>query len=104
MYLDLPPPTNLKATALTPNSVEVTWDQSSGATGYAISYANTTTSDGKSVTMKRDSRISYTLTGLEGDTQYTITVQGTTNDGNKSAESEQTLVTTPSSKWCIMIP
>ena len=103
LYLDLLPPTNLKATALTPNSVEITWDQSSGATGYVISYTATTTLHGKRVIVERDSSISHTLTGLKGDTQYTVTVQGTTNDGNKSAESEQTLVTTPS-KWCITIP
>ena len=92
MYLELPAPTNVKATALSSNSVEVTWDQSSGATGYAISY---TTTDKRSVIVKSDSKISRTLNDLKDDTDYTITVQGTTNGDEKGVESDKVSVKTP---------
>ena len=96
MYLGLPAPANVKVTALAHNRVEVTWDQSSGATGYAISYATTATDgDHKRVIMKRQGSMSHILTDLEDDTDYTITVQGTTNGGMcKGAESDQTTVKT----------
>ena len=97
MYLDLSAPTNVRATALSSNSVEVTWDQLSGATGYAISYAASATED-KRVTVKRDCIMRHTLTGLEDDTNYTIAVQGTTNDGNKDVESEKTYTSVTTSK------
>ena len=92
MYLELPAPTNVKATALSSNSVEVTWDQSSGATGYAISYITT---DEQCVTVKRDSSISRTLYDLKDDTDYFITVQGTTDEGKKGVESDKASVKTP---------
>ena len=94
MYLA---PTNVRATVLTPDSVEVTWDQSSSATGYAISYAATAIED-KRVTVTRDCSMSQILTDLKDDTEYTISVQGTTNDGNKDLESDKTYTSVKTSK------
>ena len=95
MYLDLSAPTNVEATALSSNSVKVTWDQSSGATGYAISYFATATKD-KRVTMRRDCSMSYTLTDLKDNTEYTIAVQSTTKFNGSDGESAKihTSVTT----------
>ena len=88
-HVGFPAPTNVRATALTPYSAEVKWDQSSGATGYLISYtttANVTVSDG--------STTSYTLTDLKQNTQYTITVLATSGDNRMSAKSNEVTVTT----------
>ena len=41
IYIDLPAPTNVKATVLSHCSVEVTWDELSDATEYIISYSTT---------------------------------------------------------------
>ena len=90
------PPTAVKATVLTPRSVEVTWDQSSSSdvTGYLISYTTTASyTSGGSVTVSGRSTTSHTLTNLEEDTLYTITVQATTSDG-MSANSNEVSVRT----------
>ena len=94
--VDLPAPANVKATPLSSNSIEVTWDQAPGATGYTITYATKTTDGDQSrVIKRRHSCLSHILTDLEYDTDYTITVQGTTNDDdNEGAKSGQTSVKT----------
>ena len=97
MFLELSAPTNVKATALSSNSVEVTWDQSSGATGYAISYAATATKD-KRMIVRRDCSMRHTLTDLKDDTEYTIAVHGTANDGSKDVESAKTETSVTTSK------
>ena len=85
------PPTNVRATVLTPRSVEVTWTLSSSpnVTGYIISY--TTTAEyidmnirSNSVTISSNSATSHILNNLEEGTLYTIGVQATTNDGRMS--------------------
>ena len=95
MYLA---PTDVKATVLTPNSVKVTWDQSSGATGYSISYAATATKDTR-MTKTRSCSMSQILTDLKDDTEYTINVQGTAYDGKKDVESSRTYTTVTTSKY-----
>ena len=90
------PPTNVKATVLTPRSVEVTWTVSSSpdVTGYLISYTTTAEyTSGGSVTVNGRSTTSHTLSNLEESTLYTITVQATTNNirsGNSNAVSVTT--------------
>ena len=84
----LPAPTNVKATVLTPNSVEVSWDQLSDATGYLISCTTTASYAGnKNVIVNGGDTISYTLTKLVENTPYDITVHGITNDGRQSDHS-----------------
>ena len=89
------PPTNVRATVLTPRSVEVTWTASSSpdVTGYLISY-NTTASytSGGSATVNGRSTTSHTLSNLEEGTFYTITVRANSNNGN--ANSTPVSVTT----------
>jgi len=95
-YVDLPSPTNVKATVLTPRSVEVTWDQSSSSsvTGYLISYITTAPyTSGGSVTVNGGSTTSGTLTNLEENILYTITVQAINNDA-RSVNSNEVSVTT----------
>ena len=91
------PPTNIRATVLTPRSVMVTWVQSSSpvATSYLISYTTSAsyTSGGK-VTVNGHVTTSHILTNLEENTFYTITVQATTEDNRMSAYSNEVSVTT----------
>ena len=74
------PPTNVRATMLTPRSVEVTWTLSSSpdVTGYIISYTTTALyTSGGSERVNITTR--GTLNNLEEYTTYTITVQATTS-------------------------
>ena len=96
-YIDYKPPTNIRATVLTPRSVEVIWDvsSSSGVTGYLISYTTTASyTSGGSVTVNGGSTTSGTLTNLEEDTLYTITVQAIGNNNRMSVNSNEVSVTT----------
>ena len=82
---------------LTPRSVEVTWEPytSSDVTGYLISYTTTASyTSGGSVTVNDGSTTSGTLTNLEENTLYTITVQATTSDNRMSANSNEVSVRT----------
>ena len=89
--------TDVRAIALTPRSVEVTWKVSLAfdITGYLISYTTTASyTSGGSVTVNGGSTTSSTLTNLEEDTLYTITVQATTSDNRMSANSNEVSVRT----------
>ena len=82
---------------ITSRSVEVTWSHfsSSDITGYHISYTTTASyASGGSVTVNGGSTTSGTLTNLEEDTLYTITVQATTSDNRASANSSEVSVRT----------
>ena len=71
------PPTNVRATVLTLRSVEVTWtvSSSSDVTGYLISYTTTALyTSGGSVTVNGRSTTRGTISNLEENTPYTITV------------------------------
>ena len=70
-YTATQPPTNVRATVLTPRSVEVTWSVSSSSDviGYLISYTtNASYTSGDSVTVNGRSTTSHTLSNLEEDT------------------------------------
>ena len=96
MYVGLPAPSNVAATALSHSSVKVTWDHLSDATEYIISYTTTALhiSNGN-VTVKDGSTTSHTLTNLVANTFYDITAQATTSDGRKSALSSKVSIRTP---------
>ena len=90
------PPTNVRATVLTPHGIEVTWtlSSSSDVTGYLISYTTTAEyTSGRSVSMNSNSSTRGTLNNLEENTLYTITVQATVNNG-MSPNSDPASVTT----------
>ena len=90
------PPTNVRATVLTPRSVEVTWtlSSSSDVTGYLISYTTTASyTSGGSMMVSGNSATRGTLNNLEENTLYTITVQATVSNG-MSANSTAVSVTT----------
>ena len=96
LYAVISTPTDVKATAITPRSVEVTWKVSSasGITSYLISYTTTASyASGGSVTVNGGSTTSHTLTNLEEGTLYTITVQATNSSGT-SGNSNEVSVTT----------
>ena len=94
MYIGLPAPTNVKATVLTPKSVEVTWDQSSGATGYLISCISPASYAGGKTAIVNVDTTSHTLTNLVENTPYVITVQSLTRDGRKSDYSMEVPIAT----------
>ena len=82
---------------LTSRSVLVTWEPSSSSNviGYLISYTTTASyTSGGNVTVNGGSTTSGTLTNLEEDTLYTITVQATTSDNRMSANSNEVSVRT----------
>ena len=81
---------------LTPRSVVVTWEPSSSSdvTGYLISYTTTASyASGGKVTMDDVYSTTYTLTNLEEDTLYTITVQAASSS-RMSANSNEVSVRT----------
>ena len=91
------PPTMALVNVLTPRTVEVTWMASPtlNVTGYHISYTTTASyAVNESVTVDSGSTTSHTLTNLEEDTLYTITVQATTSDNRLSANSNEVSVRT----------
>ena len=88
----LPAPNNVRATAISHCSIEVTWNQLSDTTKYIISYSTTASHiSGGSVTVKGTSGI---LSGLEESTPYAINVQAMTGDNRKSAVSSKVSVIT----------
>ena len=96
-------PSNVKASVLTPNIVEVTWDQSPDVTGYLISCTTPTTYAGvKNAIVNSGDTTSYTLNSMVENTPYDITVQGLTRDGRKSDHSKEVSITTQKAgKLCI---
>ena len=91
------PPTNVRATVLTPRSVEVTWtvSLSPNVTGYIISYTPTASyTSGGSERVNQRTTTRGTLNNLEEGTTYTITVQATTSDNKMSVNSYAVSVTT----------
>ena len=88
----LPAPNNVRATAVSHSSIEVTRDQSSDATEYTISYSTSASHiSGGSVTVKGTRG---TLIGLVENTPYAITVQAMAGNNRKSAvSSEVSLIT-----------
>ena len=105
IYVDLPAPTNVKATVLTPNQVKVTWDQSPKVTGYFISCTSPASYAGvKNAVVNGGNVTNHIITKLVENTPYYITVQGLTSDGRKSDPStEKTLITQKTGKLCILI-
>ena len=99
IYVDIRPPTNVRATVVTSRSIQITWELSSSSdvtvTGYLISYTTTASyASGGRVTVNGGSTTSHNITNLEEDTLYTITVQATTSDNRMSAHSNEVSVTT----------
>ena len=96
-FVDVLPPTNVRATVVTSRSIQITWESSSSSdvTGYLLSYTTTASyTSGGNVRVDGGSTTSGTLTNLEEDTLYTITVQATTNDNRMSANSNEVYVRT----------
>ena len=91
----MPAPTNVKATVLKCDIVEVTWDQSPEATGYLISCTSTVSYAGsKTVMVSGGDKTIYKLTGLVENTPYDITVQSLTKARKRSEHSTKQSITT----------
>ena len=75
--MGLPPapsaPTGLSAVQNNATSVQVSWNQSLDATGYRITYSNSSDSS-DSVDISDGSTIEYLLTGLQNGDSYTISI------------------------------
>ena len=97
--VDLSAPTNVRAAIVTPRSIQITWEPSlsSDVIGYLILYTTTasyTPSSNGGMRVDGHNTTSSTLTDLEEDTLYTITVQATTSDNRMSANSNEVSVRT----------
>ena len=91
----LSPPTNVRATTLTHDSIDVTWDKLSNVTGYIISYATTALDDSNgSVRVQNGGITHHILSSLKENTLYIITVQSIASDGRNSPSSNEVQVTT----------
>ena len=96
-YVGTLSPTNVRVAVITSRSIQIIWEPSSSSdvTGYLISYTTTASyTSGGRVTVNGGSTTSGTLTNLEEDTLYTITVQATTSDNRMSANSNEVSVRT----------
>ena len=91
-------PDIVTATVLTSRSVEIIWRPSfllANVTGYLISYTTTASyTSGGNVTINGFDALRYTLTNLEENTFYTITVQAINDSEILSASSSEASVTT----------
>ena len=89
------PPTNVRATALTPQSIQVTWEPSpsSNIIGYLISYTTTASYINGGNMSVDGTTTSHILNNLEEGTLYNITVRATNGSGT-SANSNEVSVTT----------
>ena len=97
IYVDILSPTNVITTVLTSRSILISWkiSSSSNVTGYLISYTTTALyTSGGNVTVDGGSTTSGTLTNLEEDTLYTITVQSIDSYNRMSANSNEVSVRT----------
>ena len=91
----MPAPTNVKATVLAPNSVEITWDHLPEAIGYLVLCTSSASYAGeKNVITSGGGTTSHTLTNLVENTPYDITVQGISKDGRQSDPSNEVSITT----------
>lgn len=84
-------PTGLAATAVTSNSVTLSWNASSdnvGVTGYRVYNGSNL------VGTVSGSTLSHTVTGLNANTSYTFTVRAVDGAGNSSSPSNSVTVTT----------
>ena len=82
---------------LSSGSIQIIWESSptDDVNGYLISYTTTVPfTSRESMMVNGGSTISHTLTDLEEDTLYTITVQATTSDNRMSPNSNEVSVRT----------
>jgi len=95
-YPSIDPP-NVRVTVATPRSIEVTWDPSlqlAVATGYLISYTTTAPyTSGGIVTVNDSNATNGTLTNLEENTSYNISVQAVVSNELRVSSSEVSIMT-----------
>src|SRR3989344_252487 len=95
-----PPPTapavpaNVRATAVSPTQVNVTWNTVSGATHYTIGRSTGTTVTGTTY-LGRSETNSYTDTNASPSTSYSYAVSSWTNTLSSATGGRSTVVTTP---------
>ena len=85
---------------VTSTSIEVTWDQSDGATGYYI-LCNSTGHVDKEEQVNNGDTTKCTLYNLVENTPYAITVQSLNTDDIKGDKSGEVLIRT--GEWYITI-
>jgi len=91
-------PIDLKGTISNKTGVRVTWTETNGAEAYILEVIKGADESGEKVgsyTITPD-EIPYTVTGLEGETDYTIRVKATTNQGKDDSKWSVITVTTGS--------
>lgn len=84
-------PANLDATAASASQIDLTWDQTTGNTGYKVE--RLVGSTWVQVTVLATDTNSYSVTGLLGNTSYTFRVKALDAGGESAASSSVTEVT-----------
>ena len=87
----LPPPSGVKADA-TENvgELKITWNQVANNSGYEVHYKNTKSNEKKTKAIAKDAVLD-TLTGLEGGTEYEVSLK-TKGDGKSFLDSPTSIV------------
>lgn len=78
-------PTNVTAFIRNKTNVELNWDAMSGATSYTIGVFQGNPNDGASALITANTEdVTYTITGLEGETEYTFGIKSIADGKNES--------------------
>ena len=87
-----PAPTNVEANSITKNSAVITWSQEPNtASSWTVLYKQTAASAWESATANA---MTYTLSGLNPETQYDVQIMANCDNGMQSAASETIQFTT----------
>jgi hypothetical protein len=91
-----PAPTGLAVGTVTYNSVPLTWNASTGATGYNAYRSDTAGGTRTKTNSSLISGTSYTVTGLRQNTTYYFVVKAMDSGGLETVDSNQVSTSTPS--------
>ena len=84
------PPTNIRAVAVSPTSISITWNKASGATSYEV-YCETGSMPISKVNTVTGT--SYTHTGLQPSTSYSYYITAKNNAGTSDYSSRASATT-----------
>ena len=84
------PPTNIRAVAVSPTSISVTWNKVSGATSYEVYFETGSTPLSRVNTVPGTS---YTHTGLQPNTTYSYYITAKNNAGTSDYSSRASATT-----------